>query len=281
MGLLLALLCSGLMSPTARGGYLEIPPVFIEQMGTIFPISGQATIINPLSRDYLCYIDESVYQGQISEPVLITGMQIRLAIGTNWRVQTPASYTANTWPNVDFTMPSFRVTLGRAVPAIAAVGAFRDPVTGNLIYGPMNDYYENRVEVRSGPLTILRDSFVADGGATGVHSWGPTISFHTPYLYSPGETLVFRVQHYGIPTADQIVPAQFASRYDAWHAFSAIGGFNADADFPQFFYGSVHYVRWVTSPVPEPTAVLPLATLGLLLRRRRTKLEPERLMPTR
>lgn len=254
----------------ARGGVLDFPSVLVEQMGTfpeIAPISGMASILNPSPRSYMSYLDEQLYQSQLSGPVLIVGMQIRLAMGTNWRLNTPASYTANTWPNVDVEMPEFRVTLGRAVPLIADLGWFRTS-SGGWLLGPFDAYYENTVEVRSGPLTIPANSFVASGGATGVHAWGPTFTFDRPYVYHPGETLVYRVSHEGVSNSAAVVPALFASRFAARNFTDGMVANSATAEMPSSL-ANVHYVRWITAPIPEPAALgLFVPALWLLARRR-------------
>lgn len=255
----------------AQVSYLPFPPNLIEQMGTfpeISPISGTASIINGVPRTYMSYLDEQLYLSQLSEPVLIVGMQLRLAMGTNWRLQTPSSYTANTWPNVDAYMPQFDVRMGRASPEIASLGWFRNS-SGVWLRGPFDAYFDtNVVQVRSGPLTIPANSFVASGGATGVHAWGPTFHFSTPYLYTPGETLVYEVRHAGIDNGNDVVPALFASRFGARNFTDAMLAFSAAA-FEPANLANVHYVRWVTMPVPEPASLGLLMPAAVLLMRRR------------
>lgn len=254
----------------AQVGYLTFPSTLVEQMGTfpeISPISGTASILNATPRTYMSYLDETLYTGQLTQPVLIVGMQIRLAMGTNWRLQTPASYTASTWPNVDAVMPMFDVRLGRATTLFEGTGWFRD-LNGNWLRGPFDAYFTNVVQVRSGPLTIPANSFVASGGATGVHAWGPTFHFTTPYVYSPGETLVYEVRHLGVDNAGDVVPALFASRFGARNFTDAMLATSAFAVEPATL-SNVHYVRWVTMPIPEPAVAGLLApTAALLLRRR-------------
>lgn len=254
----------------ARGGVLDFPAALVEQMGAfpqISPISGTASIVNPSPRSYMSYLDEQLYQSQLDGPVLIVGMQLRLAMGSNWRLNTPASYTANTWPNVDVEMPDFRVTLGRATPVIAAEGWFRTS-NGVWLQGPFDAYYQNTVEVRSGPLTIPANSFAATGGATGVHAWGPTFTFDTPYAYHPGDTLVYRVSHQGVSNQEEVVPALFASRFGARNFTDAMLSFSDTALVPDSL-ANVHYIRWITAPIPEPAAVgLLVPALALLARRR-------------
>ncbi|MFN4243838.1 MAG: hypothetical protein ACK4PI_11450 [Tepidisphaerales bacterium] len=262
----MAVTCLGV----ARGGVLDFPPNLIEQMGSfpqIAPISGMASILNPSPRSYMSYLDEQLYQSQLDGPVLIVGMQIRLAMGSNWRLQTPETYTANTWPNVDVQMAEFRVTMGRATPTIAEAGWFRTP-NGIWLRGQFDLYYQDTVEVRSGPLTIPANSFVASGGNTGSHAWGPTFTFDTPYVYTPGETLVYRVSHQGIANADEVVPALFSSRYGARNFTDGMVALSDLAQAPSGL-ADVHYVRWITAPIPEPTTLGLLVPVFPLLSRRR------------
>lgn len=267
----LASLAVGLLVVATRveGGYLTFPPSLIEQAGSFLPISGMATIIRDQPRGYLGYIDEWLYSGQVSEPVLVVGMQLRLAIGQNWKAQ-PSTYSYGTsWPNVDVQMPVFEVALGKPAALVAAFGGFSSG--GGTLYGPWGAYFDSDLTVvRSGPLTIPAGSFQATGGTTGVHEWGPIIPFDTPYLFTPGQALVYSVRHLGMTNASSVIPVHFASRYWGVNTTDAMISFDPNSYGPSG-RTDVHYVRWVTAPVPEPSLMGILTTGGLLLLARRRR----------
>ena len=74
-------------------------------------------------------------------------------------------------------------------------------------------YMVDPVAVRSGALTINPAGYLADGAnpATDIHSFGPVVSFSTPYLYTPGDGLVMQVNHQGYTPATEL-NAFFGSR---------------------------------------------------------------------
>lgn len=238
-----------------RAGTLDFPPYLIEQA----EVSGSATVIRNAPRTYLGYSDEQIYASQVSSPVLIVGMQFRLAIGDNWKRDTGA--TGSIWPVEDLTFDRYNVWLGEASPPVRANGWLLDTLS-------FADNMSNVVHVRTGDLKISAHSFQATGGSTGVHAWGPTIAFSTPYLYEPGETLVYLVRHSGVNQVNT-VGANFASRFAAPNYTDCDYNVTEDAEWALAFGTQVHYVRFLTAPVPEPTALASLAALPLLLKRRR------------
>lgn len=255
LGLFVLLTSWVLPGPLGHAGVLDFPPYLIEQA----EVSGSATVIRNAPRAYLGYSDEQIYASQVSQPVLIVGMQFRLAIGDNWKIDTGAP--GSSWPVEDLDFDRYNVWLGEASAPVRAAGWLDDTLS-------FADNMSNVVHVRSGGWTIPAHSFQATGGSTGVHAWGPTISFSTPYLYEPGETLVYLIRHSGVNQVNT-VGANFASRYSAPNYTDCDFNTDENAAGALPYTTQVHYVRFLTAPVPEPSALASLLALPLLLCRRR------------
>jgi hypothetical protein len=119
----------------------------------------------------------------ITQPSKITGMQLRLAIGENWR---PVGYLGSTWPDQNISLPIYSVTVSKPSAGLASDGEYLSltPTFASYEVAPVNVY--------NAALNIATGAFAADGGAVGMHSFGPAITFSTPYMYTPGDGLMLR-----------------------------------------------------------------------------------------
>ncbi len=117
---------------------------------------------------------------------------------------------ASDWPPSDLSWNNFDVQLS----------------TSNYPPGQLNDFFEenigdNVVSVRSGPLTINRQSFT--GGAS-PNSFGAQIAFSTPFVY-PGGPLLVTIRHDGNSSSHALLDAA----PDAAGAVQGIWSYDVDA----------------------------------------------------
>jgi hypothetical protein len=212
--------------------------------------SGLNTPLRNLPRSYQQFIDSSQL-ASITEPVNITGMQLRLAIGENWR---PVGYVGATWPDVPISFAQFDVQLAQASAGLSSDGEY-------LSTTPTFASYQGAdvTTVRSGLLDIAASAFSADGGAVGVHTFGVLLNFTTPYVYTPGTDLTLMIRHGGYTGG--ALQAFFASRGFQNNVSDAISStVSATAAAPNGF-SSPMYLQLTYAPVPEPASI----TTGALL----------------
>ncbi len=240
-------------SPTlaVESGSLTLPTV--AESATV---SGLNTTMRNLPRTQQQYIN-SAQLSSITSPVFITGIQFRLALGENWR---PAGYVGASWPNVAINFPAYNITLGAATTSLDSDGEYL--TSANSFAATQT----GATAVRSGPLSITAGAFLADGGTSGVHSWGPVIDFDTDYVYTPGTSLVttFSLQGYtgGAAQAFFASTGYAADAQDAIFA-STFGATNSTG------WNDVVIVNYLTAPIPEPATLGALAAVGLVALRRR------------
>jgi len=223
-------------------------------------VSGLNTPIRSLPRAYQEYFAASNFSS-ITQPVQITGMQLRLAIGENWR---PVGYAGQTWPNVPISFARWDLQLSKPSTGLTTDGEYLS------LTPTFNSYQDGGLTtVRSGPLAINPAAYAADGAnpATDIHSFGVTIPFTTPYVYNPGDGLVMMLRHGGYTGG--ALDAFYASRDFQNGVTDAISStVGADATAPSGFSSPV-FIQFPYVPVPEPTSLGLLAGAGLLVLRRR------------
>lgn len=219
-------------------------------------VSGLNTGIRSAPRSYQEYMAASNFAADVTAPTTITGMQLRLAIGENWR---PAGYVGASWPSQPISLGTFTVTLAKPSAGLVTDGEYLS------LTPTFASYQSSPVVVRTGTLTIPAGAFSADGGATGVHSWGPVITFSTPYTINPGEGLVMQINHGGYtPSAE--LNAFFASRDFANGVTDAISSTASGTAAAPSGFSSPYFVNFV---VPEPTSLGLIGGVSLLMSRRR------------
>ena len=221
--------------------------------------SGLNTPLRNAARTYQAYYGASTFAA-VTEPTTFTGIQFRLAIGENWR---PAGYVGASWPDAGINFSSFTITLAKATPQLITDGEF-------LSLSPtFASYMSSPVVVRTGSLSFGANSFAADGGAAGIHSWGQTISFSTSYTLNPGETLVMLINHSGYGAAGTPLQAFFASgAYQPGVTDAISSTASGTATVPNGF-SSPLIVNFVTVPEPALTSLVALGGLVLIAARRR------------
>jgi len=222
--------------------------------------SGLNTPVRDLPRAYQEYFAASNFSA-ITQPSLITGMQLRLAIGENWR---PLGYVGQTWPNATINYTRWDLQLSKPSAGLVTDGEY-------LSTAPTFASYQDGglTTVRSGALTINPASYVADGAnpATDIHSFGVLIPFTTPYAYTPGDGMVLMLRHTGY---SGVLAAFVASRAFENGVTDAISStVSADAASPSGFSSPV-FIQFTYAPIPEPASlsILSLGGLGLLARKR-------------
>jgi hypothetical protein len=245
-------LASFVVAAGASMAFGQVIPIGAESAAT----SGLNTAIRSAPRVHQAYYS-SVNFGSFTNPTTITGMQLKLAIGENWR---PAGYVGSSWPNADLNFGSFEVVFAKPSAGLVTDGEY-------LSTAPtFASYLDTAVTVRTGALTIPANSFQADGGAAGEHSYGFTFNFTTPYTLNPGDGLVIQIRHSGYGTVGTPLNAFFATRgfeNGVTDAISSTAGQNAAS--PNGF-SSPYYVNLI--PTPGSVALLGLAGLAGARRRR-------------
>jgi len=225
--------------------------------------SGLNTPIRNAARSYEVYYAANNFSS-ITQPVMITGMQMRMAIGENWR---PAGYVGQTWPDASITFPRWDLQLSTPSAGLVSDGEY-------LSTTPTFASYQGAdvTTVKSGPLTIAANSFAADGAnpATDVHSYGATITFSTPYAYTPGNGMValLRLQGY---TPTTVLQAFVGSTNFLNGTTDAISNTTGDTAAAPNGFSSPIYIQFTygtNAPEPASMSVIALAGLAMLKRRR-------------
>lgn len=246
MGAAVLVTLAGLTQPATAQSVIS--PTTTESAAT----SGLTTALNAGARTYMGYLDASQFSS-LTSPVLITGIQFRLATGFNSQISTA------TWPPQDLTFSDYTIQLSRASAADEAAGDLEDGTSF-----ASNQNAATAATVRSGGLTIAANSF--SNSLSGVNTFGPTISFSTPYLFSPGSSLVYLISESGYGTASTVPQAAFASTdYAPGVADALVSTTGAGATAPDGYTSPLIVQFQYTSaaaPVPEASSVV---SLGLLL----------------
>lgn len=246
-----ALLCA--VAASSQAQTLTVPD------GTLAPeTTGLNTGFRNAARTYMAlYLSPNF--ASVSSPVLITGMQLR--ISANGNLSLPA-----TWPSQNIAFTNFDVQLAQPTASLIADGEF----LSSAVTFASQQAAGTVVSVRSGPLTIETAAFQNNGVE---NPFGPVITFSTPYLYTPGESLLLYLTHTGYTPAGEPQPFFAAADYTAGvtDAISSTVGYQAASASG---FSSPYVVQFTTTPVPEPATALTLASgvvalLGLAARRRR------------
>ncbi|WP_422016369.1 PEP-CTERM sorting domain-containing protein [Roseateles sp.] len=219
--------------------------------------SGLNTAFRNAPRTYMA-LYTSVNFETLTSPVWITGMQLRISADGNTAL--PA-----TWPSQDLTFTNFNVQLSQASSSLLSDGEF---LLGTEAFAAQQAA-GTVVNVRSGSLSISTASFQNSGGE---NSFGALISFSTPYLYTPGQSLLLYLTHTGYAPGTEAQPFFAVTDYSpgVTDAISSTAGYQA-ANATGF--SSPYIVQFTTTPVPEPSTMLMLAggIVGLLALNRRRR----------
>lgn len=218
---------------------------------------GLNTGLRNAPRTYMAYYS-AVNFDTLSGPVMITGMQLRISAFGNETL--PA-----TWPSQDLTFTNFDVQLSQASAQLDSDGEF----LSSAVTFASQQAAGTAVSVRSGSLTIQTGSFQNSGSE---NSFGAMISFSTPYLYTPGQSLLLYITHtgYNPSTEGQAFFASTTFQNGVSDAISSTVGYQAASASG---FSSPYIVQFTTAPVPEPSTMLMLAggIAGLLAMNRRRK----------
>lgn len=222
--------------------------------------TGLNTGVRNAPRTYMALYLDPVF-ASITSPVLITGMQLRISIDGNTTL--PA-----TWPSQDISFTNYDIQLSQPTASLISDGEF---LSSAVTFASQQEA-GTVVNVRSGPLTIATGAYENTGAE---NPWGPVISFTTPYLYSPGQSLLLYITHTGYTPGSEPQPFFAAGDYSpgVTDAISSTVGYQAASASG---FSSPYVVQFTfTSPVPEPATALSMASgvlalLVLAARRRRS-----------
>ncbi len=227
--------------------------------GSLAPeTTGLNTGFRNAPRTYMAlYLDPNF--ASITSPVMITGMQLRISADGNTTL--PA-----TWPSQNISFTNFDVQLSQPTASLIADGEF---LSSAVTFASQQEA-GTVVNVRSGALTINTGAFQNTGAE---NPFGPVITFSTPYMYTPGQSLLLYITHTGYTPAGEPQPFFAAADYTpgVTDAISSTASYQAATATG---FSSPYVVQFTTSPVPEPATALTLASgvaalLVLAARRRR------------
>lgn len=148
-------------------------------------VTGNGTFLGPLAnapRTYQFLIQASQLTNVAGK--VLTGLSMRI----------PASATAN-WPLADVLYTNYDIYLSGSVEPAARSLTFANNIVGV------------RTQVRSGPLTILANSYTFGGSP---NAFGTEIAFNTPWYYAGGNLLI-EIRHAGFTGTSRSTDALLAS----------------------------------------------------------------------
>lgn len=197
------------------------------------------------------FYDDTFFAG-IAEPVFITSMSFRL----------PAIADENYPALGDLNFGRYDITL--AEPSAASAAA------NGLTSATFADNMSDPLEVRSGPMNVPMNSFIAnDANVDAEFSY--IIEFDTPYVYTPGQDLVMLVRHDGHGDANGQETRWNFDDY-AWTNGTVVSTGNVDdavANFGPGEFEIANRIQFEYAPIPEPATAAVIGVAGLLVLRRR------------
>ncbi|BCW98824.1 MAG: hypothetical protein KatS3mg024_1651 [Armatimonadota bacterium] len=222
--------------------------------GAGLPYAGFSSLSREAPRVLQQFYDDSFFTS-ITQPVELTAMSFRL----------PAVAGVNYPALGDLNFARYEITLAKPSPASAAANGLTSAVFA--------DNMQDAVLVRSGPLTIPRDSFISN--ASGVDAeFSFQIVFDTPYVFTPGQDLVMLVRHSGHGDVNGVETRWNFDGY-AWTNGTVVNTLDVNATSGNFGPGSFNIANRIQfTVVPEPAS---LSVLGLgaglmnVLRRRQMR----------
>lgn len=210
--------------------------------------SGLNTVMRNAPRTYEEYLAANNF-GSLVVPTLFTGMQFRLALGNS------GVAAGGTWPSQAITFTDYTIQLSVASAGLIADGEY-------LSTAPTFASYQgaNVTTVRTGPLVITPNSYTNNGNAS-PNPFGFTINFTTPYLFTPGDSLVVLIRLSGYTPAGEFQAFFGSTDFLNGTADAISNTTSASATTPNGFSAPV-FINFITLAVPEPGTTT-LIGLGL------------------
>ncbi len=220
--------------------------------GAGLPYAGLSSFSREAPRVTQQFYDAQFFTS-ITQPVWLTAMSFRL----------PAVAGVNYPLLGDLNFARYEITLAKPSPASAAAKGLTSAVFADNMQDP--------VLVRSGALTIPRESFISNASGEDAE-FSFHIVFDTPYVFTPGQDLVMLVRHSGHGDVNGQETRWNFDGY-SWTNGSVIStSTNVDATSGNFGPGSFNVANRVQfTVVPEPASLTVLgmgAGLVAALRRR-------------
>src|SRR6187455_1072743 len=212
------LLCYGLLCAQAWSQYQVVPPAYTSAPGNV-------TFLGPLSNAQRTY-QLLIHESQLTD---LVGRQLG---GISWRLPTSAT---GPWPAAEVVFNNYDVFLsGGVTPAARSLTDFSANVVGT------------RTQVRAGSLSVHPNAYPSGGSP---NTFGPEITFDTPWLYTGGHLLV-EIRHDGFSGTSRSADAIGTSTVGYGSQFSAcwVGSYTGNSGSQ----GNFSVVRFTTLP-QQPT----------------------------
>lgn len=218
---------------------------------TVVAPGGYESTEGPNAQGSLLWPTARTYQVQIEADHLVDLVGLQLT-GISWRLSSTGNNPSTSpWPTTSVSWGNYDITLAQATNEITEVSnTFADNMT-------------NPVQVRSGPLTIDANLFPVDTDEP--NSWGPTITFDTPYAYGGGD-LVIEYRHTGRRGSVDVWLDAVESNTDAGYWARGRDSYEATTSDTTHHF-PIH--RFHAIPEPGTLSLLGVAGALTLLRRRR------------